>query len=333
MAIPLPNIPLTKFGSLPGQRAFRLGHVSQFPNGAKSAHSPTPAQSDLRPPTSDLRLVFPRNQKFPVVFYFRHDYPFIMKRDFRLQTSGFRLSAVLLGCLTVSSLTGFALTDANPYSAISGRNVFALKPPTPPPVVDPAKNSPPPNLELQGFTTILGRAQVLLKIKLPPRPPEPAKDRSLVMDVGQREGDVEVLEMDAYAGTVKLKNQGNIVSLNLKDNGSKPTAGPALPAPALPVAPGGIPAPAVAPVAPAAGGAPAVSTMGGTGLPTRSIRSTPPAPGAAGLGSIGGLGNTTAQPQRRELTAEEGAALLEINRKANEGRGLPFPPARINTQE
>lgn len=254
-----------------------------------------------------------------------------MKRDFRLQTSGFRLSAVLWGCLTVSSLTGFALTDANPYSAISGRNVFALKPPTPPPVVDPAKNSPPPNLELQGFTTILGRAQVLLKIKLPPRPPEPAKDRSLVMDVGQREGDVEVLEMDAYAGTVKLKNQGNIVSLNLKDNGSKPTAGPALPAPALPVAPGGIPAPAVAPAAP--GGSPSVTTMGATGLPTRSIRSTPPAPGTAGMGSIGGLGSTTTQSRPRDLTPEEGAALLEINRKANEGRGLPFPPPRFNTQE
>jgi hypothetical protein len=248
-----------------------------------------------------------------------------MKRDFRPQNSGFRLSAVLFGCLALGSLSGLALSEGNPYASIGGRNVFALKPPPPPPTAgDAAKNTPPPNLELQGFTTILGRPQVLIKLKIPPRPPEPAKDRSLVMDVGQREGDVEVLEMDAYAGTVKLKNMGNIVSLNLKDNATKPTAGPALPAPGLTPAPGVIPPPSALPT-PAAGGT-SVTTMGGAGsaLPTRSIRSST-TPGMTGAGP------GQAQPQR-ELSAEEGAALLEINRKANEGRGLPFPPPRFKTE-
>jgi hypothetical protein len=266
-----------------------------------------------------------RNQKFPVVFYFRRYYALIMKRDFRPQTSGLRLSAVLFGCLTLGSLSGLALNEGNPYAAIGGRNVFALKPPPPPTTAaDAAKNTPPPNLELQGFTTILGRPQVLIKLKIPPRPPEPAKDRSLVMDVGQREGDVEVLEMDAYAGTVKLKNMGNIVSLNLKDNATKPTAGPALPAPGLTPAPGVIPPPAALPT-PAAAGGTSVTTMGtpGSALPTRSIRSTT-APGMTGAAA--------GQAQPRDLSPEEGAALLEINRKANEGKGLPFPPPRFKTE-
>lgn len=250
-----------------------------------------------------------------------------MRHDFRLQTPGFRLIVVLAGSVVLAAPASFALNADNPYAAIAGRNVFALKPPTPPPTVDPNKpNTPPPNIELQGFTTILGRAQVLLKIKLPPKPPEPAKDRNLVMDVGQPEDGVEVLEMDPYGGTVKLKNQGNIVSLNLKDNAAKPVAGPALPPPALPVPPGGGLPPPLATPPPVPGGTTAVSTMGGTGLPTRSLRGNATTPG---VGGIGGTAQTQAQP--RDLTPEEGAALLEINRKANEGRGLPFPPSRINT--
>ncbi len=239
-----------------------------------------------------------------------------MRQDFRLQNLGFRLSVVLLSGVALGSASALALTEGNPYAAISGRNVFALKPPTPPPVVDPGKNNaPPPNIELQGFTTILGRAQVLLKIKLPARPPEPAKDRSVVMDVGQREGDVEVLEMDAYAGVVKLKNQGNPVSLNLKDNGSKPAAGPALVAPALPAPPGTLPRPTAlpAPAAPGAattfGGA-AAPTSPGANLPTRSIRS-------GGLGSTGGGVSTPVTPQNdvRNLPLDAQIALIEVERE------------------
>ena len=122
-----------------------------------------------------------------------------------------------------------ALTSDNPYSTIFSRNVFALKPPQPvlPPTI--ALVVVPAGIDLQGFTTILGRPQVLLKVKIPPRPPEPAKDQFMVMDVGQREGDVEVLEIDAYAGVVKIRNQGNLLTLTLKENGLKPAEGPAIP--------------------------------------------------------------------------------------------------------
>lgn len=236
-----------------------------------------------------------------------------MKSDFRLQASHLRLIAIFTFALIGFASSSFALTEANPYVAISGRNVFALKPPPPlTPLIDPAKNTPPPNLELQGFTTILGRPQVLIKLKIPPRPPEPAKDRSLVMDVGQREGDVEVVEMDAYAGTVKLKNMGNLVSLNLKENSAKPAAGPALPSPSMPSAvPPGIPTPA------GVGGVVPPPSGGGMTLPTRSLRSgDSPVPAAPLTG-----GGTPYQQQTPEAVAqkmEANVALYEANRLKNE---------------
>ena len=97
-----------------------------------------------------------------------------MRPDFRLLIRQPRLSIALFALLCLGGLPASAVTEANPYAAIAGRNVFALKPPTPVATVDPSKNTPPPNLELQGFSTILGRPQVLIKIKFPPRPPEPA---------------------------------------------------------------------------------------------------------------------------------------------------------------
>jgi hypothetical protein len=234
--------------------------------------------------------------------------------------------------LTTFVNSGFALTEANPYSPIVGRNVFALKPPTPVNNTPVAPVIAAPGIELQGITTILGRPQVLLKIKLPPRPPEPAKDQSFVLDVGQREGDVEVLSIDMASGTVQLKNQGNDLALNMKDNASKPTAGPALPGAIMPPVnqmPGLIPAPAPVPNAGASGAS--VTTIGSPStLPTRALRGNPTGPGMAGAGNTG-MGQN--QPQQRELSAEEGAALLEINRKLHEGKGLPFPPPRVNLDQ
>jgi hypothetical protein len=165
-------------------------------------------------------------------------------------------------------------------------------------------------VELQGISTILGRPQVLLKIKMPPRPPEPARDKSVVLDVGQREGDVEVLAIDNIGGVIKLKNQGNEISLSMKDNAAKPAAGPALPAPVLgqppsiaPSAGGGIPSPT---------GAPAAGT-----LPTRQIRSD--AGGGAAMGAMGAAGSTGGvQPQTSSRSLEENVALYEANRAKNE---------------
>lgn len=218
--------------------------------------------------------------------------------------------------LALSGVTALALTESNPYGAIAGRNVFALKPPTPTPSVAVTAPTVPPNIELQGFTTILGRAQVLLKIKTPPRPPEPAKDRSLVMDIGQREGDVEVLEMDAYAGVVKLKNQGNLISLNLKDNAARPAAGPALTLPAAAPAAGMLPPPTQPqlPARPSVGATPSTTPVGGgSPLPTRAVRSAP---------------MTKAQEAEDRNFRETQVALMEVEREINKDNPKypPLPP-------
>lgn len=270
-----------------------------------------------------------------------------MKRAFRLETLGIRLPVTLLSAIVLSAAVANALTEANPYTAIVGRNTFALKPPPPPasPVAPPA--APPPNISLQGISTILGRAQALLKVKIAPKPPDPAKELSLVMDVGQREGDVEVLSIDPATGTVNLSNQGSPLTLNIKD-GDKPTAGPAVTSPpALPGVPGlpgaapnpltAIPTqnlpPSMMPPNKAAGGTTTVTPIGaGSALPTRPLRGGSSAAGA-GLNPAGGLGaagNTQSsyQPPNTGLSVDEQMAILAVQHKANENSptGLPLPP-------
>lgn len=210
-----------------------------------------------------------------------------------------------------------ALPAENPYATIVERNAFALKPPTPPPVVTPPP-TPASNVELRGITTLLGRPQVLLNFRVPGKPPELPKDRSLVMDVGQREGDVEVLEINPAAGTIRIRNQGNEVAMNLKDNASKPQVVPGLAAPAVP-SPGipspGIPSPTAIPAPAAAASGVSTTTVGAsarsTTLPSRNLRAT---------------GDTPAP-----VTAVEQAAIMEVERErtktlVEQGKMPPLPP-------
>jgi len=136
-------------------------------------------------------------------------------------------SGVLLVALVIPTVGGI-----NPYSGIVQRNGFGLKPPVNP--ADLVKPPPPvvADIKLQGITTILGRKQVLMKVKVPAKPPEPARDESLVLIEGQREGEVEVMEINPDDGTVKINNGGSILALNMKDHGDKPLPGATPPGPA-----------------------------------------------------------------------------------------------------
>ena len=181
-------------------------------------------------------------------------------------------------------------SGGNPYQAIVDRNVFGLKPPAPPP--DPEANKPPPpKITLTGIYTMGGNKRVLMKVQVPARPPEPAKEVPLTLAEGQRDGDVEVLEIDTVARTVKVNNSGTVTSLDFTNNGVKiasaaPPGGMPNPAGARPAAvpnpfaPGGVgkPPPTAremrlgptgAAVSPAAyGGVPAAPSYSGTRLPT-----------------------------------------------------------------
>ena len=260
-----------------------------------------------------------------------------MNSAFRFLNSGLRLPVVLWCAIGLASvIAASALTESNPYSKIIGRNTFALKAPPPPPAPLVAPPAPPPKVSLQGISTILGRAQALLKVKIDPKPSEPAKDLSLVMDVGQREGEVEVLSIDPAAGTVNISNQGTPLTLSIKD-ADKPMAGPAIAPSVNPalnnVFGGGVrnfqatpPPSALSPQSPIPTyGTPAYAVLPPAPLvPNRPIRSAPTLPTLPTLPSA-----SVAEPA--PLSALEQGVIMEVERVrtrdlVRQGKYPPLPP-------
>jgi hypothetical protein len=232
--------------------------------------------------------------------------------------------------------------SGSPYQGIVERNVFGLKPPPPPP--DPEANKPPPpKITLQGFTTFGGIKRALLKAQLPAKPGEPPKgEQGFVLAEGQRDGDIEVLEINTEARTVKVNDFGTITNLNFENNGIK-TAG------AAPVA-GAAPRPGVGFPPPAANPNPFTPTGGAQPLPiTRPTRlplpngaaATPTSggatpvyatgtPGYAGGVSLPGFGTaspTASQPEQNTgptFSREEQAIILAAQKQHYQSMGSPL---------
>ncbi|HOX57719.1 MAG TPA: hypothetical protein P5205_13625 [Candidatus Paceibacterota bacterium] len=266
--------------------------------------------------------------------------------------------AGLAFCLAANAVTSDS--PGNPYLSIVERNVFALKPPAPPP--DPEANKPPPSkILLQGITTFGGVKRVLFKMAPPAKPGEkPAGDQSYVLAEGQRDGDIEILEINPDARTVKVNNSGTITDLNFEENGIKAPAGPA--PGAAPTPPGFVPSPGANPVAPAGGASPfnrpvrLPTTANTMTVPTpaaaapSSMGATPtyfsPAGGAPAYGgrtanlAVGGLSvpltgsgaaqsQTQTQPGTRSTSTippEQRAALIEAYREKMRQQGVTWPP-------
>jgi hypothetical protein len=204
---------------------------------------------------------------------------------------------VCIGCLLALSFAAQAVTadssaTSNPYQGIVDRNVFGLKPAPPPPVPVDTK-PPPPKITLTGITTIFGNKRALMKAPVAAKPPEPAHDQTYMLAEGQRDGDIEVLEIDAKANIVKVNNGGTIMTLNFDDNGVKLSstlpAGAPVPGMAQP-APGGIPAPT-----------PFASPGFNKSIPTRTLR-LPSANGASVVpGGVNPTGVAAAAPNGASL--------------------------------
>src|SRR5256885_11357985 len=91
-----------------------------------------------------------------------------------------------------SAGAGFADTKETGYAIIPERNAFALKPippPAPPPTNAPP--APPTTVKLTGITTILTTPRVLLEYTEQGKQPQKP-----ILSVGQRDGPIEVLEID-----------------------------------------------------------------------------------------------------------------------------------------
>ena len=193
------------------------------------------------------------------------------------------LSCVLSGLLLCAAAKAIGADSANPYQGIVDRNVFGLKPPPAPPRPEDNK-PPPPKITLTGITTILGNKRALMNVAMPAKPPEPARQKSFILAEGQRDGEIEVLEIDEKTGTIKVDDFGTVMTLNIDKDGPKlPAGAPAPPFIAPPPGPVGYQPPQPNPYAPA--GQP--SGGGLKTIPTRQIRlpaptGVPPSPGGEG---------------------------------------------------
>jgi len=107
----------------------------------------------------------------------------------------------------------------NPYSSISQRNVFGLRPPSR--LTTERVQSPLPKVWLTGITTIIGK-RALLKVEFPAKPGERPKDESIILKEGQRAGPIEVLEINEKLERVKLNNSGMITNITFEKIVPKP---------------------------------------------------------------------------------------------------------------
>lgn len=239
----------------------------------------------------------------------------------------FRLVGIASAMLAAVS-TGWALTADNPYvGTITNRNLFNLKAPPDPSQVPTAPPPQVPNVLLAGITTLMGGKTALLRIPRPARPPEPAKEVSVILAEGApAEEGVQVLEINVAAGTVKISNNGTLQTLDIEKNAPKAAAAPAA-APGAPV-PGAKPVLPLPLPAPAANAAPGSVTS--IGRPLRSTGALSSSGGVVGAGPSA-LPTQASPSATPALTADEQQVLIELNRdKTREavanGDLPPLPP-------
>ena len=119
---------------------------------------------------------------------------------------------LLLLCAGFSGFTRLvnAGNSAEPFEAIIRENAFRLRLP-PSESMERVSTVECPQITLQGFTTILGRAQVLLNIQ-----PIKMAGSSWVMSEKENQDGVTIIQINVKDGTVRLNNSGLEQILALK---------------------------------------------------------------------------------------------------------------------
>jgi hypothetical protein len=246
-----------------------------------------------------------------------------------------KYAAIALLCLA-GGLCETTYADSNPYQGIVDRNVFGLRPPPPPPSTEPVR-PPPPAVALTGITTILGKKLAFMNVQVPPKPGEQAKGgpQSFMLGIGEREGEIEVIDIDEKGGIVKLNDYGVITNVPFAKVPTTPSA---------PVNVAGIPSPNGGNPATNAGipqrsipGLPARTMRMGNGLQTATPNSTPNTSGyqTAGLGAGTPAHNPSVPFSETRLSAEEDAILTETDRELhrNNPNYPPLPPTPLTSPE
>jgi len=230
----------------------------------------------------------------------------------------------------------------NPYSQVVVRNIVGRNPPTP---VDPnAESLSSVKISPNGIQDFFGTVKVLFKVSgAPAKPGQPPKDQFYMLSQGQRQDDIEVVNIDQKNGLVTFNNHGVTQTLAL-------VSAPASPGGALPVGAQG-----------AAGGPTGMNPQGGNdngngrqgftrfgqrgGGPGRGGNNNNNPNGNSGAANGASTGTDSMlrtvptriyQPEASNLTPEENIIRLEQNRaKALDSgdRTAPlFPPTPLTGQ-
>jgi hypothetical protein len=224
-----------------------------------------------------------------------------------------------VGTIAACLQAGASTPDPNKYDDIAKRNLFALKAkPITEPAAEPEK--PRSRITVAGIATVNKRKQVVLNVQAPAGAPgQQAKNESMLLSEGQREGQLEVVSIDEKQGSVRLNDYGTVMTLTLDKNGP-PTPSPT-----------GAPNPAGTPVAsnnPAVGAAaphaPPVYTPLNTAMAKNLQNRYPRVPNTTNPQT--GLPTGAATPPvpnvPQQLTAEEQAVLRQVEQAVSQQSGM-----------
>jgi hypothetical protein len=205
-----------------------------------------------------------------------------------------------------------AAASADYYQQIPARNLFGLREP---PQIQPEVVKPQvPRILLSGITT-MGSKLAFLKVQAPPRPGEQQQpDQSLMLTEGQREGGIEILEINEKAGTIRVNNFGTEMTIGFDKDADKVAKNPPSTQPGVANVPGT-----------GKGMNPGVSGYQRM-IPTRTGRQVPagpepPVPPSTSTGQPLIQGQNT--PTEKPLTPEEQAILKELEQAAQSGPRQP----------
>ena len=102
--------------------------------------------------------------------------------------------------VSATAFSGEFLHGASPYSAIVRHNVFGLTPP-PRGTAELDVAPPPPDIILNGIMDVFDRNFALFKV-------HGGGEKFYLLAEGQSNGEIELLSVDAKAGTIRIKNHG-----------------------------------------------------------------------------------------------------------------------------
>jgi hypothetical protein len=152
-----------------------------------------------------------------------------------------KVAVCLAGMLALNAglHAGDGVSPDNPYASVVARNVFGLNP-----ITATTNNTPDdaqvPKITPNGIMSIFGQLQVLFKVAVPAKPGQPAKDESYILSEGQRQDDIEVVQIDEKSSVVTFNNHGIVQELPLAKVNAPAISTPA-PGPGRPFSPNASP--------------------------------------------------------------------------------------------